>query len=108
MDTESQAAARSAFGLPPVNANGQAAPKVVPVDAQPCEHVIPLRPAELTRKLIADPHLAPADRLQLERLSRLLGATFHHEYHAWLRELKDLYARLDPDSDCVSIPDASL
>ncbi len=85
-----------------VSTEGQGT-RVVPVDAAPCDHVIPIRPGDLTRQLTAEPGLAPDESAQLERFGRLIAAVFHHEYHSWLQELKDLYAPLDPDSDCVCV-----
>jgi hypothetical protein len=76
---------------------------VVAVDRGSCERVIPLRTADLTRRLRADPSLSPTESNLLDQLGRLLAAVFHHEYHAWLTELKDLYAPLDPDSDCIHL-----
>ena len=73
------------------------------VKPEKTERMIPIRPADLGRRLLADPRLSPAERSLLERLGRLLAAMFHHEYRDWLVELKDLYAPLDPDSDCVDL-----
>ncbi len=61
-------------------------------------HAIPLRSAELIRRLADDPQAAPADRDQFARFSRLLAATLHYEYHAWIEQLEELYAPFDPDT----------
>lgn len=65
---------------------------------------IPIRTGDLARSLLADPALAPSEREGLSQLVRMLGATFHYEFYAWLTELKELYAPIDPDADTVSIP----
>ena len=75
----------------------------VAVEPEATERMIPIRPADLGRLLLADPRLSPAEKSLLDRLGRLLAALFHHEYHSWLVELKDLYAPLDPDSDCMDL-----
>jgi hypothetical protein len=93
-------------GGPAGDALGEGA--VVPIDRLPCERVIPLRAADLTRRLRADPRLSPTESDLLGRLGRLLAAVFHHEFHAWLVELKDLYAPLDPDSDCLNLRGGTL
>lgn len=66
-------------------------------------HSIPLRWADLTRRLIDDPQLSPEEREQFEQFCKLLAATFHYEYHAWLDELEELYAPFDPDSSTVAL-----
>lgn len=75
--------------------------RILPVAPARSERMIPIRPGDLTRRLLAEPGLNAAEQTQFERFGRLLGAVFHHEFHSWLQELKDLYAPLDPDSDCV-------
>lgn len=67
------------------------------------ERAIPIRPGDLTRMLGAEPGLTTAERLHLGQFGRLLGAVLHYEYLHWLNELKDLYAPLDPDTDCVDL-----
>jgi hypothetical protein len=68
------------------------------------ERVIPLRPSDLERLLLADPRLDPRRRAAYGRLFRLLGAVLHHDYLAQLLRLKELYAPLDPDNDCLALP----
>jgi hypothetical protein len=64
---------------------------------------IPLRTSDLTDLLATEADLAPAERARLREFARMLHAVFNHEYHAWLLQLKDLYAPLDPDSDCLTL-----
>ena len=71
--------------------------------AEACDRAIPVRTGDLARMLLAEPDLAPSDRSGLGQLVRLLGAVFHYEFYAWLTELKELYAPIDPDSDCVTV-----
>jgi Protein of unknown function (DUF3754) len=71
------------------------------------ERSIPIRPGDLGRLLLAEPGLAPLDRSRFSQLIKMLSAVFHYEYLAWLVELKDLYAPLDPDTDCVEVGTAS-
>ncbi len=67
------------------------------------EKALPIRPGDLTRLLLAQPGLSPEDHEGLGRLGPLLGAVFHSEFYERIRELKELYAPLDPDSDYVKI-----
>lgn len=67
------------------------------------EHSLPIRQTDLTRLLFSDPALSPVDRARLEALGDLLGATFHREFHGKLRQLKELYAPLDPDAEYVTL-----
>ena len=76
-------------------------------DSEASERAIPVRTSDLVRALASDPSLSPADRTQFLQFCRILGAVFHYEYYDWLVSLKDLYAPLDPDSDCVPISDGS-
>ena len=71
------------------------------------EKALPIRPGDLTRLLLAQPGLSPEDREGLGRLGPLLGAMFHSEFYERIRELKELYAPIDPDSDYVKIADHS-
>jgi len=86
-------------------ASGQADAATFPhASAEGRDRSIPIRTGDLARLLLAEPGLSPADREGLARLVRLLGAVFHYEFYAWLTELKELYAPIDPDSDCVPVP----
>lgn len=76
-------------------------------DSEASERAIPIRTSDLIRALAADPSLSPAERAQFLQFCRILGAVFHYEYYDWLVSLKDLYAPLDPDSDCVPIAEGS-
>jgi hypothetical protein len=75
----------------------------IPFEARRPERVIPVRSADLQRRLLADRRLGPSEQAAWHNFARLLYATFHHEFLAWHQGLKDLYAPLDPDSDCVNI-----
>ncbi len=69
------------------------------------EKALPIRPGDLTRLLLAQPGLPEVDRLRLAQLGPMLGSYFHHEFYQRLRDLKELYGPLDPDSDYAVIPD---
>ena len=69
----------------------------------PPKHAIPIRWAELTRRLAEDSGLSAAERERFGLFCRLLAATFHYEFHAWLEELEDLYAPVDPDASTVGL-----
>ena len=62
------------------------------------EHYIPLRKADLVRRLADDTQLSGEQRTRFLQLCTLINATFHHQYHELLETLKDLYAPFDPDS----------
>src|SRR5947208_3714429 len=70
--------------------------------AQPNDHYIPLRPADLVRKLGDEPRVTIFEREQFDRLCRLIEATIHHEYHSRLAQLKAAYAPFDPDDDAAA------
>src|SRR5262245_8474501 len=63
------------------------------------EHFIPLRPVELVELLLGDPDFPAAEREPFTEFCKLLGATFHFEYHQHLEKLKSSYAPFDPDAD---------
>src|SRR4051812_43759005 len=67
------------------------------------ERSIPIRTGDLARLILAEPGLSDEERTQLDQLGRMIRSVFHFEFQAKLEELKELYAPLDPDSDCVSI-----
>jgi len=71
------------------------------------EKALPIRPGDLTRLLLAQPGLTPEEQTGLGRLGPLLGAVFHSEFYERIRELKELYAPLDPDSDYVKLAEHS-
>ncbi len=74
------------------------------------ERSIPIRPPDLVRLLLAEPGLMPHEQSGLRKLARMLAAVFHHQFHEWLTELKELYAPLDPDSESrpVEGPDGTV
>ncbi len=72
------------------------------------ERQIPLLSFDLQRFLLASPGLAPADRENLSRFCEILREILHREFLSWIGALLDLYSPLDPDSEVVSIRDASL
>ncbi len=65
------------------------------------EKFIPVRAADLIRRLSARITLTASDRERFQQLCRLLMATFHYEYHDKLKELKESYAPFDPDADTL-------
>lgn len=67
------------------------------------EHAIPLRCADLVRRLTDDAQLSCAEREQFGQFCKLLAATFHYEYYARLEELEDLYAPFNPDSATAAL-----
>ena len=71
-------------------------------------HAIPLRWTDVTCRLTDDPQLSPTEREQFQLFCKLLAATFHYEYHAWLDELEDLYAPFDPDSHTTALQSYSV
>ena len=65
------------------------------------EHFIPIRSADLVAKLVEQlPH---DQRQRFCDLSKLLAATFHHEFHQRMEKLKRSYSMLDPDRDTFVI-----
>jgi hypothetical protein len=84
---------------PAVTADAETTPPLTLPEVQ--ERSIPIRTSDLTRLLLAEPGLATEDREPFSQFTKLIGAVFHHEFHDWLSELKELYAPLDPDAECV-------
>src|SRR4029077_20419197 len=76
-------------------------PTELPPDesAQPREHFIPLRKAEMVRVLGEEKQLYAHERQQFLKLCSLVGSTIHFHYHQKLEELKEAYFNLDPDVD---------
>lgn len=66
------------------------------------EHYIPLRPADLARKLGDEPSVTIFEREQFRQLCQLVEATIHHEYRSRLEELKSAYVPFDPDDDATN------
>ena len=73
----------------------------LPPDEPPRDHYIPLRPADLVRKLGDEPSVTIFEREQFRQLCQLVEATIHHEYRSRLEELKAAYAPFDPDDDAA-------
>jgi hypothetical protein len=71
------------------------------------ERALPIRQGDLTRLLLAEPDLTEDDRIQLVDFGNILSATFHSQFFAKLKQLKELYAPLDPDTDYVNLRDHS-
>ena len=69
--------------------------------ALPRDQYIPLRPADLVRKLEDEPQVTIFEREQFRRFSQLVEATIHHEYRSRLEEIKAAYAPFDPDDDAA-------
>ncbi|MCE9524879.1 MAG: hypothetical protein K8R36_02345 [Planctomycetales bacterium] len=82
-------------------ASASGVPTELPPDesAQPREHFIPLRKAELVRVLAVEKSLSADQRQQFLELCALVGSTIHFNYHQKLEELKEAYFNLDPDVD---------
>src|SRR6267142_4475466 len=75
---------------------------------QPRDQYIPLRPADLVRKLGDEPEITIFEREQFRELCQLVEATIHHEYRKRLEEIKAAYAPFDPDDDAAvqyALPD---
>jgi hypothetical protein len=75
-----------------------------PFDPSTRERTIPLRVGDLNRLLLADPGLDAAERAGWDRLAQRIALYFHDDFYDELLELKERYAPLDPDSDCVPLP----
>jgi hypothetical protein len=71
------------------------------------ERSIPIRPGDVSRMLLAEPGLSPEDRAGLTQFLKLIGSVYHYQFYSWLTDLKDLYAPIDPDSDCTAIKNIS-
>ncbi len=67
------------------------------------ERALPIRPGDLNRLLMAQPDLTETERDQILKFGSLLGSVFHSEFFFKLRELKELYSPLDPDSDYIKL-----
>ncbi|HEV3339082.1 MAG TPA: TMEM143 family protein [Pirellulales bacterium] len=71
------------------------------------EKYIPIRAADLVRRLANEATLSEPEGNAFRQLCRLLTATFHYEFHDKLRELKEAYAPFDPDDDTLVSPPLS-
>jgi hypothetical protein len=69
------------------------------------ENYIPIRQSELVTFMCDDTgpggnqRLSPDEQQSVRRLTDLIAALFHHQYHRQLQALKDEYAPFDPDAD---------
>ena len=99
VDPDDEVDGLDADAVPPVMAETLSLPMI---DSR--ERALPIRPGDLTRLLMAQPDLTAEEREKLGRLGPLLGAVFHNEFFGRLRELKELYSPLDPDSDYIRLP----
>lgn len=72
------------------------------------DRALPVRQGDLTRLLVAQPDLSDQERVLLRKFGVLLGAMFHSEFYEKLRELKERYAPLDPDSDYIRLGEHSI
>jgi hypothetical protein len=78
--------------------------KLLPEPARsPRDAYIPLRPADLLRKLGDEPEVTIFERQQFRQLGQLLAATIHHDYRTRLEELMAAYAPFDPDDDAAAV-----
>jgi hypothetical protein len=87
-----------ADAMPPVVAETLSLPNI---DSR--ERALPIRPGDLNRLLMAMPDLTDDERSKVNKLASLLGSVFHSEFFFKLRELKELYSPLDPDSDYIKL-----
>lgn len=71
------------------------------------ERFIPLRRSDLTDLCAARIRAGGGDAEYFVHSARLLEALFHHEFHARLERLKDLYAPFNPDLDARLLPEVS-
>ncbi len=76
-------------------------------------HYIPFRKRDLIHRCADDPTLLRnTQRTDFLSATGLITAIYHHQFHAHLEALKDLYAPIDPDRDTIAIdaetPDAPL
>lgn len=94
-------AATRATASQPVAPIGFASKPTKPIVHWAREKYIPVRTAELARRLRSEASLTPAERSAFQQFCRLLTATFHYEFYEKLNELKDAYAPFDPDGDTL-------
>lgn len=63
------------------------------------ERFLPVTPAALVERMLADPRLSRREREQLTLLAEMVSARFHHEFRGRLERLKALYEPFDPDRE---------
>ncbi len=96
-------AAATAPSPPPADRSrfGSPVPDETLFKVESYDRSIPLNTGDLARLLMSEPGLSPDDRDHLSDFLRLLGSILHYEFHVWLDDLKELYAPIDPDSECT-------
>lgn len=78
--------------------------KTLPLPAADArEQFVPIRTTDLVELLANRAEMSAADRDEFRNLARLLGATFHFEFHRELTELKNAYGPFDPDGDTIAV-----
>lgn len=63
------------------------------------QHHIPLSKFDLIGLLGQSKQLSEQEQVKFRQFCKLLGATFHYEYHTWSDELKKAYAHFNPDAE---------
>jgi len=63
------------------------------------ELYIPLRKSDLVALLCRELGDGSVEAEEFRQFARMLEATFHHEFHNQLEQLKDAYAPFDPDAE---------
>ena len=96
-------AAATATAPPPDDRADALAPDETMFKVEAYDRSIPLRTGDLARLLLAEPGLTADDRDALGDFLKMLGAILHYEFHDWLNDLKELYAPIDPDSECAHL-----
>ena len=67
------------------------------------DHFLPVRRAELVRRLLADPLVPVAERAGTAQVCAALGDLLHLETRRRAERLKELYAPLDPNRDTSGV-----
>lgn len=67
------------------------------------EKFIPLRTADIVEALCGERILPEADREKFRRVSGLVQALYHYEYHHTLTQARDAYHPFNPDADTLKL-----
>ncbi len=67
------------------------------------DHFLPVRRADLVRRLLADPLVPVAERAGIAQVCAALGDLLHLETRRRAERLKELYAPLDPNRDTSGV-----